>query len=262
MRARPRRRRRSAPPALRRVVRVGVRRHDHRAHRLAGAVSRLLHEVHRLEQLRDLAASRDGRSHRQLRHHGDVAQAERVGRVRDREHERAVVGEADRRRQVALRGGLPEQRGGRRVHRELGEVDVVEPVALRERASQLVLGDRAALEQDLLGRLARAARGLHGLVRHLLGHEPELDEDVAEEAAPGAAQAGGGHSRPRQGRAAARSGDLAEQRVGAHDASRDAAVPSGVPLRRAGADCAEISASSSASCGESASASRWMPYES
>ena len=67
------------------------------------------------------------------------------------EHERAVVGEPDRRREVALRRGLSKQRGGGLVHGELGEVDVVESVALGEGAGELVLRDRPALEQHLLG---------------------------------------------------------------------------------------------------------------
>ena len=123
---------------------------------------------------------------------------------------------------------------------------MIERVALGERARELVLGDRAALEQHLLGRLAGVARRLDRLLGLLLAHEPELDEDVGQEAPARAAQARRGHARARQRRTAAGARDLAHQRVGAHASPFAGAVPSGVPLRRAGPDCAEISASSSA----------------
>jgi hypothetical protein len=57
---------------------------------------------------------------------------------------------------------------------------VLQPVALRESARKLVLADRTARQQHLLrGRLAWGAGGLDRLVGLRLGHEPELDEDVA-----------------------------------------------------------------------------------
>jgi hypothetical protein len=52
-----------------------VRRHDHGAHGLTLTRRRLLHERQRVQQLHDLTASRDGRAHRELGHHGDVAQS-------------------------------------------------------------------------------------------------------------------------------------------------------------------------------------------
>ena len=61
-------------------------------------------------------------------------------------------------------------------------------VALRERTRELVLADGALLEKHLLGRHAGPARRVDGLGGHGLVDEAELDEDVAQEAAPGAAQ--------------------------------------------------------------------------
>src|SRR6185295_3918562 len=145
------------------------------------------------------------------------------------------------------------------VDRELRQVDVVEAVALGERASELVLGDRARLEEDLLRRLPGMPGGLDGVLGRLLLDEAKLDQDVRQEAPAGAAERGRGDPGPRERRAASRARDLAGEGVGAHAGPFAGEVPSGVPLRRAGADCAEISASSRACCGESASASRWMP---
>src|SRR3954452_9593420 len=103
------------------------------------------------------------------------------------------------------------------------------------------------------------ARRLDGALGVLLGHEPELDQDIGQEAPSGAAQTRRPDARTRQRRPTARARDLTQERVGAHASPLAGAVPSGVPFWRAGPDCAEISASSSACWGESASARRWIP---
>ena len=55
---------------------------------------------------------------------------------------------------------------------------MVEPVPLGEGTRELVLRDGAALDQHLLGRLARIARRLDGPFGLRVVHEPELYEDV------------------------------------------------------------------------------------
>ena len=72
------------------------------------------------------------------------------------------------------------------------EVEVVEAVALGHGAGELVLADRALLEEHPLGRAAGGARGLDGGLHHLALGEAELDDDVGEEAAGAAAAAGRG----------------------------------------------------------------------
>ena len=55
---------------------------------------------------------------------------------------------------------------------------MIEPVALRERARELVLGQRALCEQHLLDRHPGPARGLYGRGNGVRVHEPELDDQV------------------------------------------------------------------------------------
>ena len=89
-------------------------------------------------------------------HHLDVVDREDVGRVGHRQQQRLLVDVADRHRPVAAGGAVGEQ--VRRAHVDLvgAEVDVVEAVALGDRAGELVGVDHALLEQQ---RLRRAAGG-------------------------------------------------------------------------------------------------------
>ena len=93
----------------------------------------------------------------------DVVDREHVGRVGHRDQQRLLVDEADRQRPVAARGVDRDQVGGGHVDLVGGEVDVVEAVALGDRAGELVGVDRALLEQQLLGRAAGGARLLDRL---------------------------------------------------------------------------------------------------
>ena len=90
----------------------------------------------------------------------DVVDGEHVGRVGGRDQQRVLVDVADRHRLVAARHRHREQ--GRRgdVDAVDGEVDVVEAVALGGRPRELVLVDRALLEQQRLRRAARRAGAL------------------------------------------------------------------------------------------------------
>ena len=69
------------------------------------------------------------------------------------------------------------------------EVEVIEAVALGDRARELLGGDRLLVEQHALGRDAGRPRGLHRAVDGLGVGEPELDDDVGQEAARAAAPA-------------------------------------------------------------------------
>ena len=93
----------------------------------------------------------------------DVVDREHVGRVGHRDQQRLLVDEADRQRPVAARRVDRDQVGGRHVHLVGGEVDVVEPVALGDRARELVGADRALLDQQPLRRAGGGARRLDRL---------------------------------------------------------------------------------------------------
>ena len=67
---------------------------------------------------------------------------------------------------------------------ELLEIDVVDPVALGDGARELVLGDGAGLDEDVLDLAARCAGGDDRAVDGLGVDHPELDDHVAQE--PGA----------------------------------------------------------------------------
>ena len=130
----------------------------------------------------------------------DVVDGEDVGRVGHRDQQRLLVDEADRQRPVAAGGVDRDQVGRRHVDLVDGEVDVVEAVALGDRARELVGVDRALLEQQLLGGAPGGAGLFDRLARAVFGDEAEIDEDVGDEAAGAAAR-----SRRRQARRAARS---------------------------------------------------------
>ncbi len=70
------------------------------------------------------------------------------------------------------------------------QVEVLEAVALGDGAREALGGEVARLQQDVLGRLARAARLLDRLRHAVAVGEPEVDDDVGEKArgAPGPAR--------------------------------------------------------------------------
>ena len=117
----------------------------------------------------------------------DVVDGEHVGRVGHRDQQGLLVDEADRQRPVAARGVDRDQVRRRHVDLVGGEVDVVEAVALGDGAGELVGGDRALLEQQLLGRAAGGARLFDRLAGAVVGDVAEVDEDVGDEAAGAAA---------------------------------------------------------------------------
>jgi hypothetical protein len=92
-------------------------------------------------------------------------------------------------RLVAADGGRGDELGGVRVDAEDTQVEVVEPEALGDRAGELVLGQRAGLQQHALGSRALAGGGLDRLVHRRALDEAEVDDHVAEYAARAAAPA-------------------------------------------------------------------------
>ena len=88
----------------------------------------------------------------------DVVDGEDVGGVGHRDEQRAVVEEADRHRLVALGGGDRDEVRRLHVGLEDRQVEVLEAVALGDGARVAVGGQRAGLQQHVLGRLAGAPR--------------------------------------------------------------------------------------------------------
>ena len=98
------------------------------------------------------------------------------------DQQRVLVDVADRDRLVAARHRHREERRGAHVHLVDGEVDVVEPVALGDRARELLGADLALLEQQRLRRAAGDAGLLDRRLGDLSGGVAELDQDVGDEA--------------------------------------------------------------------------------
>ena len=149
------------------------------------------------QQRVERGAGRGGRLHLELRHHGDVVDRQRVGRV-GHGHQQPAADESHRHRAIALGGGRPDQGGRVAVHLEARQVDVGKPVALGGRARELLLADRAAVHKHLRNRAA-APRLTDGGLDRIGGGEAQLDDHVAQEAraAPGL---GGRHDALRRGR--------------------------------------------------------------
>ena len=91
-------------------------------------------------------------------HHLDVVDGEHVRRVGHRDQQGLLVDVADRDR--AGSGGRSDRDQVRRAHVDVVEVevDVVEAVALGDRARELVGVDHALLDHQRLRRAARRAR--------------------------------------------------------------------------------------------------------
>ena len=145
----------------------------------------------------DVVRGRDRDAHLVAGHDRDVVDREHVRGVGHRDQQRALVGEGDRHRLVALGDRRVDEVRRRHVHLEDAEVEVVEAVALGERAREPVLGERAVLEQHPLGRSAGRARALERVLDLLARGELHLHDHVGEEARRGAAARGLGDADPR-----------------------------------------------------------------
>ena len=113
-------------------------------------------------------------------HHADVVDRQHVRRVGHRQQQRAVVGEADRHRLIALGGLDAEQVDGAHVEVVDGQVDVVQAEALGHDAGELVVAQDALLDEHEPGRAALRARGRDGLLDRLAVGEAEVDDHFAD----------------------------------------------------------------------------------
>ncbi len=129
-------------------------------------------------------------------HDRDVVDRQDVRGIGHRHQQRALVGERDGHRLVALGGGRGDEVGGGHVDREHAEIEMIQAIALGERAREAVVGERAAFEQDALGSRAKAARALDRLVDLPARGQPHIDDHVGQEARGGAAAAGPGDAGP------------------------------------------------------------------
>ena len=120
--------------------------------------------VRRLIRPDDVVGRGDRRAHVVARHQRDVVDREDVDGVGHRDGERPVAGEGDGHRLVALGRRAGEQVGGRQVDVEDVQVEVVEAVALGDRAGEPLGRQRPRGHQHLLRRRAGLARDLDGLV--------------------------------------------------------------------------------------------------
>src|SRR3954447_8769666 len=116
----------------------------------------------------------------QLRHECDVVEGERVRGIGHRHEQASVDLEIDRHGAIALRGGWRQQVRRAGIHVVLRKVDVAEPVARGERASELVPSETALADKDAPHGLAGGARGLDSRLDVLLGSEAELHDHVTE----------------------------------------------------------------------------------
>ncbi len=136
-----------------------------------------------LEQLVDVRHGRDRGPHLVAGHDRDVVDREHVGGVDHRDEQRAVAGERDGHGLVALDRGRRDELGRVGVDAVDREVEVVEAEALRDRAREVGLAQRAVAHQQALGQPAVAVGALDRLVHLAALDEPELDDHVGEHAA-------------------------------------------------------------------------------
>ena len=113
-------------------------------------------------------------------HHPDVVDREDVRGVGHRQQQRAVVGEADRHRLVALGGLGADQVDGAHVEVVDREVDEVQAEALGDHAGELVVAQDAALDQHQARRAALRASGCDRLLDGLAVGEAEVDDHLAD----------------------------------------------------------------------------------
>ena len=119
---------------------------------LGGLADDVFEPVQARDQRGDVVRRRDRDADLVAGHDRDVVDGEHVRGVGHRDEQRALVGERHRHRLVALGDGRADEVGGGHVDREDAEVEVVEAVALGQRAREPVLGERAVFEQHPLGR--------------------------------------------------------------------------------------------------------------
>ena len=104
------------------------------------------------DQRSDVLRWRDRHADLIAGHDRHVVDGEHVGRVGHRDQQRPLVRERHRHRLIALGGGRGDEVGGGHVDLEGAEVEMVEPVALRQGSRERVVVQDALLEQHPLRR--------------------------------------------------------------------------------------------------------------
>ncbi len=113
-----------------------------------GLADDVFEPVQARDQRGDVVRRRDRDADLVAGHDRDVVDREHVRRVGHRDQQRALVGERDRHRLVALGDGRADEVGRGHVDLEDAEVEVVEPVALGERACERRPGVSAPLSSS------------------------------------------------------------------------------------------------------------------
>jgi hypothetical protein len=166
-------------------------------------LDRLGHDVAEAVEPRDERADvlggHDGELDAQPGDDRQVVGGDDVRGVGDRDEQRALVDVGDRHRLQALGDRRRDEVGRGHVDLELVQVEVVEAVALGERAGVLVGAQGAALEQQGLRGAPGGARGLDGGFDALALDEAELHDHVGQKAPAAAPSRGRGQAGDRVG---------------------------------------------------------------
>ena len=148
----------------RRIVRVLTQVHDVRAELfllaldlLLGVRDDILEAVQASDQIRDVIRCGDRDPHFIAGHDRDVVNGEHVRRVGHRDQQRALVDERDRHRLVAACRRRADEVGRAHVDGQHAEIEVIQSVALGQRARQGVAGQRSTFQQHPLWCRSRAA---------------------------------------------------------------------------------------------------------
>ncbi len=123
-------------------------------------------------------------------HHPDVVDRQHVGGIGHRQQQRAVVGEADGQRLVALGGADADEVDGAHVEVVDGQIDEVQAEALGDDAGELVVAQDPLLDQHHAGGPALVAGGRDARLDGLAVGQAEIDDDLADHPlrAPGMAR--------------------------------------------------------------------------
>ena len=142
----------------------------------------VLHAPQAADEGLQILTAGDGRPDLHAGHDRDVVHRDHVRRVGHGDEQRALAAVGDRDRVVAARRRGRDQPGRGHVDLERGEVDVLEAVTLGEGPREVVVADRAGRQELLLGRAAGGARGGDRGLDLVRLAEPQLHDDVGEEA--------------------------------------------------------------------------------
>jgi hypothetical protein len=149
----------------------------------------LLHPPHAGDERAEVLAAGDRGADLQARHDREVVHRDDVGGIGHRDEQRALAGVGDRHGVVAPGGGDGDEARGGHVDLEGGEVDVLEAMALCERAGEVVGAQDAGRDELGLGRRPRGPRRGDRRLDARGVAEAEVDDDVGQEARAAGARA-------------------------------------------------------------------------